>query len=111
MVGAGSGVRCPCRTVYLPCVLPLIPGYLTFASGTREVGGSPLLPLGLFFLGFASVFIALGASMSALRSSDPPRGLRISGAIVVLFGCAMLLYAFQVRWTQLHTEGGRSCRR
>ena len=58
-----------------PCVLPLVPPYLCFLAGTtaeeleargpaarREV----LLAAALFVAGFATVFVALGASASAL---------------------------------------------
>ena len=59
-----------------PCVLPLVPGYLSYVSG-RSVddlaGGGfsrmRLATLGLslsFSLGFSAVFIALGASATAL---------------------------------------------
>lgn len=59
-----------------PCVLPLVPGYLSYVAG-RSVdeladGGRPrarLATLGLslsFSTGFSAVFIALGASATAL---------------------------------------------
>ena len=45
-----------------PCVLPLVPGYLSFVSGTQGEEGPPrVLPTLLFVLGFAVVFTALGA--------------------------------------------------
>ena len=52
-----------------PCVLPLIPGYISYISGQslQEVMESKRLkffPLILFCLGFSSVFIIFGASAS-----------------------------------------------
>jgi len=54
-----------------PCVLPLIPGYISFISGQslQEILNQKkinFLPLILFCLGFSTVFIILGASASFL---------------------------------------------
>ena len=54
-----------------PCVLPLIPGYVSFISGQslQEILKSKkidILPLILFCFGFSTVFIILGASASYL---------------------------------------------
>ena len=54
-----------------PCVLPLIPGYISFISGTslnelllqKKIN---LIPLILFTLGFSFVFITFGAAASYL---------------------------------------------
>jgi cytochrome c-type biogenesis protein len=59
-----------------PCVLPLVPGYVSYVAG-RSSGGvtpsgavalrMPAVVLGLcFVLGFSTVFIVLGASATAL---------------------------------------------
>lgn len=88
-----------------PCVLPLLPGYLSFISGTGEDGRRPLLPMLLFVLGFAVVFTSLGAFSSvfvpALRS---PAATRIAGALVVAVGLLMLLYALRVGSPTLFAE-------
>jgi cytochrome c-type biogenesis protein len=82
-----------------PCVLPLIPGYLSFVSGVsleemrddtavaarRQVVITSLA----FVLGFSLVFIALGASASALgkflfRNSTLLE--RIAGVLVIIIG-------------------------
>ena len=54
-----------------PCVLPLIPGYVSFISGQslQEILKSQkidIIPLVLFCFGFSTVFIILGASASFL---------------------------------------------
>lgn len=59
-----------------PCVLPIIPGYLSFITGltTTELSAGDrrtsivLVPSLLFVLGFSTVFVALGASASVLGS-------------------------------------------
>lgn len=80
-----------------PCVLPLVPGYVSYVSGSAAVSAgrsSParlpaLLPSGCFVLGFSTVFVALGASATLL--SRILLGYRyetniIGGVIVILFG-------------------------
>ena len=84
-----------------PCVLPLVPGYISMLSGvgmeqlrSGEVPSSRLLASALSFVtGLSVVFIMLGASASALgqllkenRNSLTP----IAGALVLLFGLQLL---------------------
>jgi cytochrome c-type biogenesis protein len=80
-----------------PCVLPLLPGYLSFVSGTRNEGRRPLLPMLLFVLGFAVVFTSLGAFskvfVPVLRS---PTASRVAGLLVAGVGALMLLYALRI---------------
>lgn len=82
-----------------PCVLPLVPGYVSYVAGesleelthsgfTRRRLSALILSV-FFVLGFSAVFIALGASATAaselLRSYQ--RELNYAaGAIVILFG-------------------------
>jgi cytochrome c-type biogenesis protein len=88
-----------------PCVLPLLPGYLSFVSGTRDEGRRPLLPMLMFVLGFALVFTSLGAFskvfVPVLRS---PTASRVAGLLVAGVGMLMLLYAFQVGSPSLFAE-------
>jgi cytochrome c-type biogenesis protein len=90
-----------------PCVLPLIPGYLSYISGvtldemqgTSDAGATTVgasrrrvLVASIFFiLGFSAVFVALGATASAIGQVllQPGRMRlfgKIAGAIVILFG-------------------------
>jgi cytochrome c-type biogenesis protein len=80
-----------------PCVLPLVPGYLSYVSGVsgqdvergsrqlgRVVGG-----VALFVLGFSLVFMALGATLGALTSwLLVNRGVitRVAGVVVIVMG-------------------------
>jgi cytochrome c-type biogenesis protein len=80
-----------------PCVLPLVPGYLsivtgldlvTLREGSRRYQGEIALTTGLFILGFGSVFVMLGLSASAIGSSlvDHQDLLtRVSGAVMLAF--------------------------
>jgi cytochrome c-type biogenesis protein len=89
-----------------PCVLPLIPGYLSFVSGVTldEMRGTAavahsgtkrraLLMSLAFVLGFSIVFISLGASATALGSllMDHLALLgKIAGVIIIIFGLHMM---------------------
>src|SRR3989442_8801907 len=85
-----------------PCVIPLIPGYLSYVSGvsTRELETTgPRLTsrvLGhsaLFVLGFALVFVALGASASAIGAALAQyRHVlnRVSGLFIIAMGLSLL---------------------
>lgn len=89
-----------------PCVLPLLPGYLSFISGSQgEENRRPLVPMLLFVLGFATVFSALGAFsrvfVPVLRS---PAGQRVAGILVVLVGALMLLFALRLGSPVLFAE-------
>ena len=76
-----------------PCVLPLIPGYVSFISGQslQEILKSKqvnFFPLVLFCLGFSTVFIILGASASYLGQTllQNSETLRIiAGVIIIIF--------------------------
>ena len=81
-----------------PCVLPLIPGYVSFISGQSlqeilEKKTTNFLPLILFCLGFSTVFISLGASASflgqvLLQNSDILR--IIAGLFIITFSLQLI---------------------
>src|ERR1043165_3029378 len=54
-----------------PCVLPLVPGYVTFVTGlsledVRRSRRAALVHAVLFIVGFSLIFLALGASATLL---------------------------------------------
>lgn len=81
-----------------PCVLPLIPSYLTFVTGVGfdELGSSrraAAVHALLFILGFTLIFVALGASATVLGRVLIAYRVwitRAGGALVVLFGLYLL---------------------
>ena len=87
-----------------PCVFPLVPGYLSFVSGGEAQEKRPVVPILMFILGFAAVFTLLGVSASAVRFAKSALGLRIAGAVVLVFGVVMLLYALRIGWPALYAE-------
>ncbi|MDR7418785.1 MAG: cytochrome c biogenesis protein CcdA [Armatimonadota bacterium] len=86
-----------------PCIVPLIPGYLSFVSGLqlgdmsleqrRQHRTRVLTATTLFVLGFATIFTALGASASALGGLILDNRIlltRLGGAVVIVMGLAVL---------------------
>ncbi|HEY7563370.1 MAG TPA: cytochrome c biogenesis CcdA family protein [Acidimicrobiia bacterium] len=87
-----------------PCVLPLVPGYLSMMSGysaaaidVGAVSRARLLRVaGLFIAGFTVVFVAFGATATALGrflAANMPIANRIAGAVVTLFGLLVVALA------------------
>jgi cytochrome c-type biogenesis protein len=82
-----------------PCVLPLVPGYLGFVSGsvgTDEKKSRRRIILGaaLFVLGFTLVFVSLGAAFGSLgtilQSGLASVIQHILGLVIVLLGLVMI---------------------
>ena len=81
-----------------PCVLPLIPGYISFITGSTlneilEKKKIDLLPLIVFSLGFSFVFIIFGATASflgqiLLQNSQILRS--IAGVIIIIFSLQLI---------------------
>ena len=83
-----------------PCVLPLAPGYVAYIAGNTggtgraEASRAATVGLGLsFVLGFSTIFVALGASATALGQALLRYRFElnlIGGAVVILFGLVMI---------------------
>lgn len=83
-----------------PCILPLVPAYLSFLAGASlaDDGGRPdgvriVTRAAAFVLGFSCVFVLLGASASAagqLVSDHLALLTRLGGAVIVLLGLHMV---------------------
>ena len=81
-----------------PCVLPLIPGYISFITGNSlndllESKKINIRPLILFTLGFSTVFIIFGAAASylgqvLLQNSETLR--IIAGLIIIIFSLQLI---------------------
>ncbi len=111
-----------------PCVLPLVPAYLCFIAGTsleeltrEDAQGKPLASEGLtqrvalgavgFVLGFTTIFVALGASASAINPLIVQHKdilSRIAGGIIIVFGLhymGLFRLAFLDREARFHIAG------
>ena len=72
-----------------PCVLPLVPGYLSFAAGYSNAKGRVFLGSILFVLGFSVLFISYGALFGGIGSriaTNDETITRILGVITILLG-------------------------
>lgn len=49
-----------------PCILPLVPGYLSYAAGFSQARGRVFLGSSLFVMGFSLLFISYGALFGGL---------------------------------------------
>ena len=88
-----------------PCVLPLVPGYLSAVSGVT-VGElqrgersrfKVLLPAIVFCLSFTAVFVALGMTATSLGSTlQDTRGTldKIAGVVIIALGVLFVLTPF-----------------
>ena len=97
-----------------PCVLPLVPGYLSAVSGVSlaEMQGGErrplriLMPAIVFCLAFTVVFVALGMTATGLGSVlRDERGTldKVAGAVIIALGVLFVITPFVPRLTR----GGR----
>ncbi|MGD2044495.1 MAG: cytochrome c biogenesis protein CcdA, partial [Acidimicrobiia bacterium] len=91
-----------------PCVLPLLPGYLSMMSGysaaqleAGETSGRRMTRvILLFILGFTVVFAALGAAATGFGQflrQNLNTFTRIAGVVIIVFGILMVAMAVSNR--------------
>jgi cytochrome c-type biogenesis protein len=96
-----------------PCVLPLVPAYLSYVTGLtgadlgRARRGRLLLGTSLFVLGFSAVFVSFGAFFGHLGASLVAHQTllnRVLGGLTILLGLAFLglLPGMQREYRLLH---------
>src|SRR5256885_3105933 len=102
-----------------PCVLPLVPGYISYVSGVSfedmhqaDAAGSArtrrqMLVTSLAFVaGFSLVFILFGASASALGRVVLKQKVilrQIAGVVIIIFGLH-LAGLFRIKWLDQDTR-------
>lgn len=92
-IGIAAAVAAGTVSFLSPCVLPLVPGYISFIAGRTDAQArnraTVMLMSVAFVLGFSTVFVALGASATALsrvlRAYSYEAGI-VGGAIIFVFG-------------------------
>lgn len=85
-------------SVVFPCVLPLVPGYLSAVTaleaselGQPGTGRRVALRSLPFFAGFTVVFVALGAGAAAIATAVGQQAqLHVAGFVLVVFGLAFM---------------------
>lgn len=95
-----------------PCVLPLVPGYVSYVAGSSAMNLAPsraaahrLRAMGLsacFVLGFSTVFVLLGASATALGQLllAYRQELNIAGGVLVIFFGLFMIGLARLPWLQ-----------
>lgn len=81
-----------------PCVLPLIPSYVTFITGlslddVQHARKAALLHGSLFVLGFTLIFLAMGAGATMLGQvliQNRDWISRVGGVVIIVFGLYLL---------------------
>ena len=81
-----------------PCVLPLIPSYVTFITGlslddVQHARKAALIHGSLFVLGFTLIFLAMGAGATMLGQvliQNRDWISRIGGVVIIVFGLYLL---------------------
>ena len=97
-VGLGLAFTAGLLSFLSPCVLPLIPSYVTFVTGVSlddvtRVKRSALIHALLFVLGFTLIFLLLGATATLLGRALLAYRIwisRIGGLLIVVFGLYMM---------------------
>jgi cytochrome c-type biogenesis protein len=95
---------------FSPCVLPLLPGYLSYvtglsaadivAGGSCGVRGRMVAGVGLFVLGFSVVYVILGGAFGAIGErliEHQDAVTKVLGIVTILLG---LVFAGVVPWLQ-----------
>ena len=81
-----------------PCVLPLIPGYISYVSGSSfneliEKKNTNLIPIILFTVGFSIVFIIFGAASTFLGQLLLQNSFElriVAGVIIIIFSLQII---------------------
>ncbi|WP_242891808.1 cytochrome c biogenesis CcdA family protein [Actinomadura litoris] len=91
-----------------PCVLPLVPGYLSYVTGmsgadlAEQRRGRLLAGVSLFIAGFSLVFVSYGVLFGGLgrwllEYQDPIT--RVLGVVTIVFGLAFMGFIPGLQWT------------
>lgn len=94
-----------------PCVLPLVPGYVAYATGYSTTKGRVFLGSLLFVLGFTFLFASYGLAFGGLGSQIIEREeliTKVLGAFTIVMGTIFLgLFPFAPTFSpKLSTTGG-----
>lgn len=94
-----------------PCVLPLVPGYVAYATGFASTKGKVLLGSLLFVLGFTFVFASYGLAFGGLGSQIAANEdviTRVLGIFTIAMGAIFLgLFPFApTMQPKISTTGG-----
>lgn len=94
-----------------PCVLPLVPGYVAYATGFASTKGKVLLGSLLFVLGFTFIFASFGLAFGGLGSQIAANEeiiTKVLGVFTIVMGAIFLgLFPFAPTFApEISTTGG-----
>jgi cytochrome c-type biogenesis protein len=100
IVAAGIAIIAGLISFFSPCVLPLVPGYLSYAAGMTEIRSRGRVALGsfLFVVGFSTLFISYGALFGSLGSSINSNSRLISIALGFLTIAMGIVFLFNQKF-------------
>lgn len=108
ILALGVAVLAGLISFFSPCCLPLVPGYLAYASGVTDVKSKGRTTLGalLFVSGFSFLFISYGALFGSLgaKITTGTRWLQIVLGILTIIMGAIFLFSqkfyrsFKPKW-------------
>jgi cytochrome c-type biogenesis protein len=114
-VGVLAAIAAGAVSFLSPCVLPLVPGYLSTVVGVtpneleRAGARRVLLPSLIFIASFSTIFILLGLSATAIGSALTENKVtlaHIAAAIIIVLGVVYVAAAFVPRLgREWHPEG------
>jgi cytochrome c-type biogenesis protein len=81
-----------------PCVIPLLPGYLSYIAGASATRVKVLLGASLFVMGFTALFVSYGVffgSIGGELSRNSPLFSRILGVVTITLG---LIFIFSEKF-------------
>ena len=100
LLGLAAALLAGAISFVSPCVLPLVPGYVSYIAGRTVTGETAVTLRGhvvwlsfCFVLGFSTIFMALGASATALGQALLQWRYELNlvgGAIIIMFGLFMI---------------------
>ena len=98
LVAAGAAAAVGLLGFLSPCVLPLVPGYLSYVTGLSGTDSAPsprrtMIGAVLFVAGFSAIFIASGAILGVVGQTITNDRLaleRVAGVITILMGLVFL---------------------
>ena len=96
LIAIGVSIFAGLFSFFSPCVLPLVPGYLSYAAGMSDLKNKSRVALGslLFIFGFSSLFISYGALFGTLggRINNVSGNLtKFLGLFTILLGLLFIL--------------------
>ncbi len=116
LIGMTAALLAGAISFVSPCVLPLVPGYVSYIAG-RSVGGAvtpgrgQVVWLSLWFvLGFSTIFMILGASATALGQLMLRWRYELNflgGGIIILFGLLRAWARLRLWLDSLHRPNPR----